>query len=99
MLRLSERLLNRMPFVRGIYGMTKQIVETVAGNKGAFREVVLVEFQYRGIWTIGFITGRMIDEIVKVGGQPMINVLVLATPNPTSGFLLFCRRRTSTSCR
>lgn len=88
MLRLSDRVLNRTPFVRGIYGMAKQVVETVAGNKSAFHGVGLVEFPYRGSWTIGFITGRSADEIVEAGGQPMINVLVLATPNPTSGFLL-----------
>jgi uncharacterized membrane protein len=88
MLRLSDRVLNRTPFVRSIYGMAKQVVETVAGNKSAFRGVGLVEFPYRGSWTIGFITGRSADEIVEAGGQPMINVLVLATPNPTSGFLL-----------
>ena len=89
-LRLSERLLNHMPVVRNIYGTAKQIVETVVNNKtSAFREVALVEYPRRDIWTIGFITGRSVDEIAETGGQPLINVFVPTTPNPTSGFLLF----------
>ena len=91
LLRLSERLLNRMPVVRSIYGAAKQIVETVVSNKSvAFREVVLIEYPRKGIWTIGFITGRAIDQIAgHWRGQPLVNVFVPTTPNPTSGFLLF----------
>jgi len=89
-LRLSERLLNRMPVVRNIYGTAKQIVETVVNNKtSAFREVVLVEYPRRDIWTIGFITGHSMEEIAEIGGEPLVNVFVPTTPNPTSGFLLF----------
>ena len=90
-LRLSDRLLNRMPVVRSIYSVAKQIVETVVSNKSvAFREVVLIEYPRKGIWTIGFLTGRVIDQIGEALGQPgLVNVFVPTTPNPTSGFLLF----------
>jgi len=89
-LRLSDRLLNRMPVVRGIYGAAKQIVETVVSNKSvAFREVVLIEYPRAGIWTIGFLTGRSIEQVGQIAGEGMINVFVPTTPNPTSGFLLF----------
>ncbi len=91
LLRLSDRLLNRMPVVRSIYGVAKQIVETVVSNKStAFREVVLIEYPRKGIWTIGFLTGRTIDPIAeKIGQTELVNVFVPTTPNPTSGFLLF----------
>jgi uncharacterized membrane protein len=89
-LRLSERVLNRMPIVRGIYGAAKQIVETVISNKStAFREVVLVEYPRKGAWTMAFLTGRTIDQIAGASGQRLVNVFVPTTPNPTSGFLLF----------
>jgi uncharacterized membrane protein len=88
MLQLSERALSRMPLVRSVYGTAKQIVETVISKKGPFTGVAIVEFPYRGSWTIGFITGASAQEVSETGGQPMINVLVFATPNPTSGFLL-----------
>ena len=91
LLRLSDRLLNRMPVIRSIYGVAKQIVETVVSNKSvAFREVVLIEYPRKGIWTIGFLTGRSIDQIGDTLAQPdLVNVFVPTTPNPTSGFLLF----------
>jgi uncharacterized membrane protein len=90
LLRLSERLLNRMPVVRNIYGTAKQIVESVVNSStSAFREVALVEYPRRDMWTIGFITGRSIDQIAGIGGEPLVNVFVPTTPNPTSGFLLF----------
>ncbi|HEY2890243.1 MAG TPA: DUF502 domain-containing protein [Dongiaceae bacterium] len=91
LLRLSDRLLNRMPVVRSIYGVAKQIVETVVSNKSvAFREVVLIEYPRKGIWTIGFLTGRAIDQIGETLSHPgLVNVFVPTTPNPTSGFLLF----------
>jgi uncharacterized membrane protein len=91
LLRLSDRLLNRMPVIRSIYGVAKQIVETVVSNKSvAFREVVLIEYPRKGIWTIGFLTGRSIDQIGETLVRPdLVNVFVPTTPNPTSGFLLF----------
>ena len=91
LLRLSDRLLNRMPIVRSIYGVAKQIVETTISNKSvAFREVVLIEYPRNGIWTIGFLTGRAIDQIAETAGEEtLVNVFVPTTPNPTSGFLLF----------
>ena len=90
LLRLSDRLLNRMPVVRSIYGVAKQIVETVVSNKSvAFREVVLIEYPRSGVWTLGFLTGRSIDQIGQTVGESLVNVFVPTTPNPTSGFLLF----------
>src|SRR5437879_5333449 len=56
---LSERILNRMPVIRSVYGATKQIFETVLAQKStAFREVVLIEFPRPGMWALGFITGH-----------------------------------------
>lgn len=90
LLRLSDRVLNRMPVIRSIYSVAKQIVETVVSNKSvAFREVVLIEYPRNGIWTIGFLTGRTIAQIGEAVGHTMVNVFVPTTPNPTSGFLLF----------
>src|SRR5579862_1280353 len=51
LLRMSERILARMPVVRGIYGAVKQIFETVlAKQSNSFREVVLLEWPRQGMW-------------------------------------------------
>jgi uncharacterized membrane protein len=95
LLRTSERLLNRMPVIRGLYSATKQIFETVlAKQSNTFREVVLVEFPRRQMWTIGFITGRAEGEIRELSDEPeVLNVFIPTTPNPTSGYLVFVPRR------
>jgi len=90
-IRLGESLLNRMPVVRTIYGATKQILETViSAQSDAFREVVLVEYPRRGLWVIGFVTGATKGEVARMVPGSNVNVFIPTTPNPTSGFLLFC---------
>lgn len=91
--RLSDAVLEHMPVIRSIYSAVKQIFETMLAQKAnAFREVVLIEYPRKGIWTLGFITGSTSGEVADQFGQDMVNVFVPTTPNPTSGFLLFLPR-------
>ncbi|MCZ6721612.1 MAG: DUF502 domain-containing protein [Proteobacteria bacterium] len=92
-LRIGERLLDRMPVVRHVYGALKQVFEAVLSQKErAFREVVLVEYPRRGIWVLGFVTSTSKGEIQNRFDETVANVFVPTTPNPTSGFLLFVPR-------
>ncbi|SDE58457.1 DUF502 domain-containing protein [Rhodospira trueperi] len=94
LVRIGERLLNRMPLIRNIYGALKQILETVLAQQStAFRQVVLVEYPRRGIWAIAFITGVTEGEVQNLTAQECVNVFLPTTPNPTSGFLLFVPRQ------
>lgn len=93
LVRVGENLLARMPFVRGIYSAVKQIVEAVfKRDKNSFREVVLLEYPRKGIWSIGFVTGVTKGEVQNVTTDQVVNVFIPTTPNPTSGFLLFVPR-------
>ena len=88
--RYSEWILEHIPVVSSIYGWTRQIFETLlSADSSAFREVVLIEYPYRGSWAIGFITGETEGEIQDLSEETLFNVFVPATPNPTTGFLLF----------
>ena len=90
LMREGERLVDRVPIVRSVYGALKQIFETVlAQRSNAFRQVVLVEFPSRGTWALGFITGTTKGEVQTVTDETVVNVFVPATPNPSTGFLLF----------
>ena len=92
-LRLSERILARMPVIRGVYGAMKQIFETVlAKQSNTFREAVLVEFPRKGMWTIAFITARTEGEVRDLSGADPVSVYVPTTPNPTSGYVVFVPR-------
>jgi uncharacterized membrane protein len=93
-LRISERVFARMPVVRSIYGAVKQIFETVlASQSNTFREVVLIEWPRPGCWTIAFVTVQPEGEILDHVGPDAVAVFVPTTPNPTSGYLTFLRRR------
>ena len=94
MIKLGENLVSRVPVVRTIYGVLKQIFDAVlAQSEGAFREVILIEYPRKGIWVIGFVTSNTLGEIRRVMADEMVNVFLPTTPNPTSGFLLFVPRK------
>lgn len=89
-LRISERVLERMPVIRGVHATFKQVFETVLNHQSdAFRQVVLVEYPRRGIWALGFLTGETLGEVQNLTKERVLNIFLPTTPNPTSGFLLF----------
>ncbi len=88
--RISDMVVARLPVVSSVHSWTKQVFETVLSRQSsAFREVVLVEYPHRGCWAVGFITGRTEGEVQQLTTETVVNVFVPATPNPTTGFLLF----------
>lgn len=94
LIRIGEKILNRMPVVRSVYNTLKQIFETVISeNKGSFQEVVLVEYPRKGLWAIAFISGENTGEIQAKMEDEVVNVFLPTTPNPTSGFLLFVPKK------
>jgi uncharacterized membrane protein len=91
---VGERVVARVPVVRGIYGATKQIAETVLAKQSkAFREVALIEYPRKGTWTMGFITGKPTAEIAENTADDAVSVFVPTTPVPSAGFLLFVPRK------
>lgn len=94
LIRIGENILNRMPVVRTIYGASKQILETILTTQSnAFREVVLVEYPRKNLWVVGFVTGNTEGEVGRKISDDTVNVFIPTTPNPTSGFLLFCPKK------
>lgn len=94
LIRISEYIVNRMPVIRTLYGGIKQVVETIMASKSqAFREVVMLEYPRKGVWSMGFVTGRSEGEVQRKTDNETINVFVPTTPNPTSGYLLFVPKK------
>jgi len=95
LVRLSERVLSRVPVARNIYGGVKQLFEAIfLTERGAsFRRVVLVEYPRRGAWALGFTTGPASQVLQSVSEEDLVNVFVPTTPNPTSGFYLVVPER------
>jgi uncharacterized membrane protein len=89
MLSLTELLIGRVPLWNRTYGFVKEISHTLlSGQKTMFRQVVLVEFPRKGIYSIGFVTNDTGGEAQVKTKERVVNVFVPTTPNPTSGFLV-----------
>jgi len=92
LLNFSDAMLDRMPFVRGVYKALKQVFETVFSQSGSqFRKVGLVEFPIKGSWSIVFISSSPGEVMASAlpGEKPMVSVFMPCTPNPTTGFFFY----------
>jgi uncharacterized membrane protein len=90
----GESLLRRVPFVSNLYEAVKQIIHTiVTGSEKSFQDAVLIEYPRKGLWAIGFITADAKGEVAGLLSNDCVAVFVPTTPNPTSGFLLYEKRK------
>jgi uncharacterized membrane protein len=83
---LGEKALYKIPVAKIIYSAVKQLLETVSKTeKQSFQRVVLVEYPSENIWSVGFVNGEIqfAGDMIK-----RLNILVLASINPTSGFFI-----------
>lgn len=81
-------LMMRIPLARTIYSATKQFSDSILSqSRGAFKEAVLVEWPRPGLYSVGFVTGETRGEAQEKTKERVINVFIITTPNPTTGFL------------
>lgn len=89
-LRTGERVLARVPLVRSIYAVLKQVIETFASNDASsFKETVLIEYPGKGLWVIGFITNATPDPEILKNVPDAVGVLVPTSPNAAMGQLVY----------
>ena len=93
LISLYEIILDKLPFVKSIYGGIKQVSDTLfSNNSNAFSKAVLIEFPDAKNYTFAFITGETDERIAKILKGKYVNVYVPTTPNPTSGYTLMVPR-------
>jgi uncharacterized membrane protein len=88
----GEMMLDRMPVVRGVYRLLKQIFETVFSKSGhSFKRVGVIEFPRKGLYALVFVSGDPPEEVAeKLGnGEQLMTVFMPNAPNPTTGFVIF----------
>lgn len=84
-----ESFLAHIPFVRAIHNSVKQVVSTVLSSSNkSFRQVLLVEYPRKGLWSIAFQTSSGENQLTEHLQERMLTIFVPTTPNPTSGFLI-----------
>ncbi|MDC9701229.1 MAG: DUF502 domain-containing protein [Alphaproteobacteria bacterium] len=95
-LSYGQILLKKLPLIRNLYTALKQIFETVLlKEERNFKEVGLIEFPRLGVYAIVFLSASIRKKGALSPGDEneMISVLLPTAPNPTSGFLLFVKRK------
>jgi uncharacterized membrane protein len=83
-----DNIFVQIPIFRGVYTAVQKLVQTFLGQAQGTRQVVMIEYPRKGVYTIGFAMGRAWRELEKNNEAPLVNVFVPTTPNPTSGFYL-----------
>lgn len=84
-----ERLLLYVPMIGKIYTTIKEISSAFLGQgKRVFEKVALVEYPYKGIYSLGFITAQACQEIQEKSKSNIVYAFIPTTPNPTNGFFL-----------
>jgi uncharacterized membrane protein len=87
---LLERMTNYIPLIKTTYRVGQQLGKTLSlPEKQVFKKAVLVDYLKPGIWTIGFVTGEVIDT--KNNNEKLLKVFVPTPPNPTSGTMVVVR--------
>lgn len=87
---LAEMIVVRIPFVKFFYTTTKRIVDSVTASSSSsvVKKVVVIEYPRRGVHAIGFVTGL---TIMPGQSEPLVNLFVPTTPNPTSGYMVMLK--------
>ncbi len=87
--RLWEEFLHRVPVVRGIYSTLKSMMDILSfTEREKYNRVVLIQFPKNGHYCFAFVTGMTRGEIQDISADPLVNVYVPTSPNPTSGYFL-----------
>jgi uncharacterized membrane protein len=87
-LQLSDNLFQRIPLVNTLYRATRDISKALLtpGNT-TFKKVVLAPFPNKDSYVLGIVAGPAPTP------EDFLTVLVLTTPNPTTGFLLMFKQK------
>jgi uncharacterized membrane protein len=88
--RLIDRIVDRIPLIRTTQKIGRQLVDTLLlPEKQVFKQAVLVPYLKPGIWTLGFVTGKLQD--MQNDGEVILKVFVPTPPTPFAGTMILVR--------
>ena len=87
---LFESIMEKVPLINTFYTSSRKIMQTLTmPGKGSFKQVVLIEYPRKGLWTLAFVTAYSKSN----SGVQYVHIFLPTTPNPTSGFMLFVKEK------
>ncbi|MEA3506317.1 MAG: DUF502 domain-containing protein [Elusimicrobiota bacterium] len=85
LIRWIEKLVLKTPVVSKIYKTIRHLTDSMFVNKQSFKDVALIEYPRRGLYTVVFVTNRDIED---KKGKDLTSVFIPSTPNPTTGYCI-----------
>lgn len=83
-----DTVMGHVPLVRVIYSSVRQVSDALLEGEHRYESVVLVEYPREGVYSLGFVTNDGPPAVDAAVGEPVVNVFVPHSPNPTAGHLL-----------
>jgi uncharacterized membrane protein len=93
LLKFGDAILYKIPLVNKVYKTSKDIVQSLFNTSSKpFKQVVLLHFPYQGAYCLGLISSDAPATCTDSLDSDMVSVFIPTTPNPTTGYLVMCRR-------
>ncbi len=90
LLGIIEFIFDRIPILRTTYQIGKQLSTTFSlSEKQVFKKVVFVDMNRSGVWSLGFVTGTILDK--RNPHEKYLKVFLPTVPNPTTGFVVMVK--------
>jgi len=94
--QLGDKILTSMPLIKSVYIPVRQITESLfTQRKSLFKEVVVLEYPRKGLWSIAFVTAKVPASMQTAIGSDSgacVTLFIPTTPNPTSGIMILAPR-------
>lgn len=89
--RIIEAFIMNTPVMRRVYPYVKQVTNFILPPEEqtqSFSGVVAVEYPRKGIWSLGFVTGKGLRSIADRGATEFLTVMVPTSPTPVTGWVI-----------
>jgi len=92
---LFERLFLRLPFFKQVYPALKEMAIFLFTRErmATFKQVVLIEYPRKGVYSMGFLTNDSSKEICDSVKQELCNVFIPSSPGPLTGFTVLVPKK------
>jgi uncharacterized membrane protein len=94
LLRLTHAIFSRIPVVKSIYNVTRDITRAVfSGDQKTFKQTVLIPFPTPKMHALGLVIGEIPEKLKKVISEDHLSVFVPTAPHPMSGYILMTPKK------
>ena len=90
-----ERIVLKLPFFKQVYPALKEMAVFLFARErlASFKQVVLIEYPRKGIYSMGFLTNETAKEINDNVKGDFCNVFIPSSPGPLTGFTIIVPKK------